>query len=322
MKVSVETGSRLHMGFTNLSEDVGRSYGSIGVTLDRPRTTVVLERSNTLDIAGENSERIWAYVRRFSEYFSVQPDVTVDVRDRIPEHAGLGSGTQLALALGMALATMSGVRADVHEVARAMGRGRRSGVGVAAFDVGGSIIDAGHKKNGAASGSIPTIVFRRNFPSEWRFVVAIPGSRGGLSGPGEEKAFRLLSASTRVSEEICRLTQLRLMPALVEEDIQEFGDALTAIDRKTGAYFADVQGGVYGGGDTGELIETMLEAGAYGAGQSSWGPAVYGLVDQDGATRVEEEARALLDKTQRGGSVFVARGRNVGARINVRMENL
>src|SRR5665811_532788 len=135
MKVSVETGSRLHMGFTNLSEDVGRSYGSIGVTLDRPRTTVVLERSNTLDIAGENSERIWAYVRRFSEYFSVQPDVTVDVRDRIPEHAGLGSGTQLALALGMALATMSGVRADVHEVARAMGRGRRSGVGVSAVRV-------------------------------------------------------------------------------------------------------------------------------------------------------------------------------------------
>src|SRR5660398_272531 len=178
MKVSVETGSRLHMGFTNLSEDVGRSYGSIGVTLDRPRTTVVLERSNTLDIAGENTDRIWAYVRRFSEYFSVQPDVTVDVRDRIPEHAGLGSGTQLALALGMALATMSGVRADVHEVARAMGRGRRSGVGVAAFDVGGSIIDACQKENGATSGSIPTIVFRRNFPSEWRFVVAIPGSRG------------------------------------------------------------------------------------------------------------------------------------------------
>ena len=43
MRVSVDTGCRLHLGFTNLSDDVGRCYGSLGVALDRPSTTVVVE---------------------------------------------------------------------------------------------------------------------------------------------------------------------------------------------------------------------------------------------------------------------------------------
>lgn len=322
MRVSVETGGRLHMGFTNLSEDVGRRYGSIGVALDSPRTSVVLERSKTLDVGGDNPEQIGAYVRRFSEYFSVQPNVTIEVRERIPEHTGLGSGTQLALAIGMALARVSGIKADVHDVAKVMGRGVRSGVGVAAFDVGGSVIDAGHKTGLPDSRNTPTVVFRRDFPSAWRFVVAIPGSGRGLNGPSEERVFRALSASTKISEEICRLTQIKLMPALVEEDIQEFGDALTAIDRKTGMYFADIQGGIYGGGEANEVIETMLRAGAYGAGQSSWGPAVYGLVDRFSADRVKMNVRAFLDEEGMGGSVFVARGRNAGARIEVQTEGL
>lgn len=320
MRVSVLTGCRLHVGFTNLSEDLGRCYGSIGIALDWPRTSIAIRAHDSLRVVGDDRGQVEDTVRRFCDWFSVEPRVVVEVHERISEHVGLGSGTQLGLALGTGLAKVLGLRVALDEVARAVGRGRRSGIGVAAFQTGGFIIDAGHKLDREGACATPTVVFRRDFPSDWRFVVAIPGSGPGLNGSREERAFGALSPPVRVSEEICRLTQLQLMPALVEEDIEEFGSALTAIDRKTGLYFESVQGGIYGEVDSAGAIDVMLQAGAFGAGQSSWGPAVYGLVDGTRANRVEEDAREFVETGAAGGLVFVVAGRNRGAQITVEAE--
>jgi beta-ribofuranosylaminobenzene 5'-phosphate synthase len=324
-KVAVTTGCRLHIGFTNLSEDVGRCYGSIGVALDSPGTTVVLRTHDALRVIGEEQEeqdQIEEYLRRFCHIFAVEPRVSVEIQERISGHVGLGSGTELALSVGVGMARVLGLQADMCDVASAVGRGRRSGIGVAAFQTGGFIIDAGHKKDPDGACMAPTVVFRRNFPSTWRFVVAIPGAKRGLNGPREERVFRALTPPVRISEEICRLTQLKLMPALVEEDIEEFGSALTAIDRKTGLYFESVQGGIYGESEAAGTIDVMLRAGAFGAGQSSWGPAVYGLVDEARLGRVESEVRGFMERRGMGGRVFVAKGRNRGAQIAVETEEL
>ena len=255
--------------------------------------------------------------RRFCDHYQVDPRVSIDVRESIPQHVGLGSGTQLALAIGLGLATVCGIDADVRDVAAAMGRGRRSGVGTAAFQAGGFVIDAGHKKGGSGRDAAPTIVWRRDFPADWRFVVVIPDADSGLSGHSEEGVFGALAPSVRISEEVCRITQLRLMPALVEHDIEEFGRALTAVDRKTGAYFSDVQGGIYSGGETNAAVDALLSAGACGAGQSSWGPAVYGLVHERDVGRVEAAVRRSLAADGREAQVFVSHGRNTGARVEV-----
>lgn len=317
MKVSVTTGCRLHLGFTNLSEDVGRCYGSIGVALDRPGDTVLLDDHAAPGVAASDSQEAEACIRRFSDHYSVEPRVFVEVRESIPKHVGLGSGTQLALAIGMGLARLCGIEADARDVALAMGRGRRSGVGVAAFEEGGFIIDAGHKTSLSDSCTVPTVIWRREFPHDWSFVVAIPDVNRGLSGRSEEQVFEALSPSVRVSEEICRLTQLRLMPALAEKDIREFGAALVAIDEKTGLYFSDAQGGTYSAAEADETIRAMLGAGAFGAGQSSWGPAVYALVDETCSEHVTKEVRSLMEAKGWRSSVFVGRGRNVGAQIAV-----
>ena len=128
---------------------------------------------------------------------------------------------------------------------------------------------------------MPTVVWRHDFPADWCFVIAIPAGGEGLSSHGEEGVFASLTPSVHISEEVCRITQLLLMPALVERDIESFGRAMTAIDRKTGAYFSDVQGGLYSHEATNETVAAMLREGAFGAGQSSWGPAVYGLVREE-----------------------------------------
>lgn len=317
MRVSVDTGCRLHLGFTNLSDDVGRCYGSLGVALDRPSTTVVVEDGRDRAVVGDDPEQIRACLRRFCDHYQVDPAVSIEVRESIPQHVGLGSGTQLALAVGLGLAMVCGIDAGVRDLAVVMGRGRRSGVGTAAFQAGGFMIDAGHKKGITGPEAAPTVVWRRDFPADWRFVVVIPDADRGLSGRMEEGVFGALTPSVRISEEVCRITQLRLMPALVEHDIEEFGRALTAVDRKTGAYFSDVQGGVYGGGETNAAIDTLLSAGVCGAGQSSWGPAVYGLVHERDVAKVEAEVRDHLAGRGAGAQVIVSQGRNTEARVEV-----
>ncbi len=317
MKVSVRTGCRLHLGFTNLSKDMSRCFGSIGVALDRPTTYVVMEESDELLIEGDDKEPIRAAVQRFSQAFGVEPRVTIRVTERIPEHVGLGSGTQLALAVGAGLAAVCGLDADVRDVAAAMNRGRRSGIGIAAFRVGGFIIDAGVDRTRTGREAVPTVVWRPDFPADWAFVVAVPSGLEGLSGHGEEGVFATLTPSVHVSEEICRLTQLLLMPALVERDIETFGRALTAIDRKTGSYFTGAQGGVYSRGDTSQAIAAMQNAGALGVGQSSWGPAVYGLAHASDVGRLQADVRESLDELGLMGPVFVSHGRNGGARVEV-----
>ncbi|HEY5387117.1 MAG TPA: beta-ribofuranosylaminobenzene 5'-phosphate synthase family protein, partial [Thermoleophilia bacterium] len=291
--------------------------GSLGVALDRPSTTVVVEECRDAAVVGDDPEQIRACLRRFCDHYQVDPRVSIEVCESIPQHVGLGSGTQLALAVGLGLAMVCGIDVDVWDVAVAMGRARRSGVGTAAFQSGGFVVDAGHKKGQTGRGAAPTVVWRRDFPADWRFVLVVPDADSGLSGRSEEGVFGALAPSVRISEEVCRITQLRLMPALVEQDIEEFGRALTAVDRKTGAYFSGVQGGVYSGGETNTAIDALLSAGAYGAGQSSWGPAVYGLVHERDVGKVEVAVRQSLADHGRGVQVFVSQGRNTEARVEV-----
>lgn len=320
MRITVRTGCRLHLGFLDLTGDLGRLYGSIGVSLDNPGTVITVERSRHLILEnnGNGSKTVLDIVTRFSRHYQLQPAVRIQVMEGIPKHSGLGSGTQLTLAVGTALAKMFGIDATVREISGLMGRGKRSGVGIASFERGGFIVDSGRKNAGkdAAAGT-PSIIFRRDFPSDWCFVIVIPQTERGLSGREEEKALSGLNPSRRISEEICRLTQIKLLPALVDRDIVEFGEALTEIDTRTGMFFEKTQGGIYKLAITKDLVDFMLRSGIYGVGQSSWGPAIYGLVETDRGQAMADEVKRFLAERNVDCEAFVSRSRNTGAEITV-----
>ena len=151
----------------------------------------------------------------------------------------------------------------------------------------------------------------------WRLHTKI-----GLSGEAEKEAFRRVKASKKISEEICRLIQVKLLPSLRLEDIEGFGSALTEIDKRTGLYFEKAQGGVYRERIAPKMIECMLQSGAYGAGQSSWGPALYGLVRKKESEAVAEHMRNFLARNEMKGVVFVSPCNNAGARVDVKQEEL
>jgi len=115
---------------------------------------------------------------------------------------------------------------------------------------------------------------------------------------------------------ICRLTMMKLLPSLIERDIKSFGEALTQIQTIIGGYFAVAQGGTYSSLAATEGTALMRKLGAYGVGQSSWGPAFYGLTQKDEAQKIQLKVQAFL-RNSVGGQVFTAKANNRGAYIKV-----
>lgn len=315
MKVYVKTPARLHLGLIDLNGDLGRMFGGLGVGIDHPNVIVEAEPSKTLSVEGQETELVTALAQRFFNAYHVQPNVHINVKQVIPAHVGLGSGTQLSLAVASALAKVCNVQASTEELTVAMDRAKRTGVGTAIFEKGGFVVDGG--KAIAEDAKFPPLIYRQPFPTEWRFVVAIPNLIEGLSNSEENHAFdKLQKMRAEDVGKICRLTMLKLLPALAEKDIQNFGEALTTIQEVIGGYFAQVQGGDFTRPDIAECIDFIRKIGAYGVGQSSWGPALYGVIKQEEAKQALSKIEAYLNKSV-GGQVFIAKANNKGATIKV-----
>ena len=135
-----------------------------------------------------------------------------------------------------------------------------------------------------------------------------------MNGTLEEEAFRQLpSPSERDVERVAHLVLMALLPSLADADLATFGTALTAIQSITGRWFAAVQGGTFAKGWSEELIRRMTEWGVSGVGQSSWGPAVYGIVDGgDAGVRLAERLSAVVGTA---GTVYQGPFRTEGARV-------
>lgn len=319
----VKTPARLHLGFLDLNGSFGRIFGGIGVAISRPNVVVEAEPSEKLNISGCKSGHVRLLVERFIKRYKVRAGVTLKVKQVIPEHVGLGSETQLALAVAAALSRIFNIKASIRDLAVAMGRGEKSGVGAATFEHGGFIVEGGlrvegeHQQNFKA---FPPTLFYHPFPSDWFFVVAIPNVKRGFTDKEERAAFKSLPPmEAGDADRICRLTLMKLLPSLIEHDIESFGEALTLIQNLVGNYFAKVQGGIYSSHESGECAEYMLKLGAYGAGQSSWGPTVYGLIrGKAEAKKLQSDVQAFLNKSV-GGEVFYTGANNRGAYIKVYM---
>ncbi len=318
MVVTIKTPARLHLGLLDMNGGLGRLYGSIGVAIKRPN--VVLEADlqhagevNELVVDGLEQERVRTYAKRFLERYSLPGKVHLNLRSNIPAHIGLGSGTQLALAVGSALAQLSGLKLSVTELSLIMERGVHSGIGIATFQHGGFVVDGGHPIVDGHQ-AVPPVLFRHPVPGDWFFVVAIPKVSPGLSGDDERVAFQTLPpVPSSLVEKICRLLVMKMLPALVENDIVQFGQALTQVQQLVGDSFAAVQGGQFANTLSGQIIAHMLEHGAQGAGQSSWGPTVYALVQGERqAQLLESEIQEFLEANG-GGEVFHTRADNRGA---------
>lgn len=309
--VWVEAPARLHFGVLDLRGALGRSFGGIGAAAPSPSLLLSAAAALTVRAEGPEAERAAEYARRFLAYHGVAGGARLCVRRAIPAHAGFGSGTQLALATARALAELYGLPADAPSLARAVGRARRSAIGTWIFDGGGLVLEGGRRPGGE---DVAPLLARLPFPAAWRCVVAVPDAAPGLSGDAEAAAFATLPAPPeREVERVAHLVLMALLPALVEADLTTFGAALSEVQAVTGRWFAPVQGGTYAPGPSATFVRRLAEWGAVGVGQSSWGPAVYGIVaDEAAEAALVARVRAALGP---GGAVYAGPFRTEGARV-------
>jgi beta-ribofuranosylaminobenzene 5'-phosphate synthase len=315
----VTAGARLHFGFCNLSLARPRLYGGVGVALAEPSVTVVAEPAATVDADGP----LAGYARRAVDLLGVD-GAAVELVEHLPRHVGLGSGTQLALSTYAAVAAANGVDDAPREHAPALGRGGRSGVGVAAFEAGGFVLDGGHPTELFTTGrpadgewTVPPVAARHEVPDDWRFVLVRPAVEAGRDGEREDRTIRTVveEADPAVADDVATTVVQRLLPAAAGGDAAAFGAAAARINRRNGAWYADEQGGVYRP-PVGAVVERLDESPAvFGAGQSSWGPVVWGLTTAAGADDAAAAGEAALDAAGVDGDVSVVAGRNEGARI-------
>ncbi len=317
VKVTVKTPARLHMGILDVDGGLGRIYGSLGLAIQKPTVTLEASESDKLQVEGLDRERAEDAAKKFLRHFNIDRPCRIKVASMIPSHVGLGSGTQLRLAVAESLATLYKVDVSTRELASVVGRGTVSGIGTAAFEHGGFSVDGGIPTKEANRKLPAPIIFRQPFPEDWLLVVAIPDAAEGYSGPIEDRAFAdLQSAPPELVGRMCRTLVMRLLPALVERDIVNFGSALTELQRLTGECFSNIQGGQFAGTIVSETVNFLLNRGAYGAGQSSWGPTVYGLVEgRSAAQSLVKQVQRFLDSSV-GGNVFYTAANNSGAEVN------
>jgi beta-RFAP synthase len=308
-RVRVEAPARLHMGMLDVAGGGERRFGGLGVAVERPAVVLDAVAAPELTAEGPGSKRALEFARRCTEALGLPGGAHMTVHEAIPSHVGLGSGTKLALAVARALTALHGGSPGPAELARAAGRGARSAVGLWTFALGGMVVEAGVRRGAAPPAPL---LARHPVPEAWRCVLVVPAADPGLSGPAEDAAFGRLAPAGAKGALIAQLTLTSLLPGLIEDDVEEFGAALTRLQRLVGEAFATVQGGVFHP-RAAPLVDALLEHGAAGAGQSSWGPAAYGVVGSE--DEAHALARRIAPRLDLGTRLEVVRFVNSGARV-------
>src|SRR5262249_13915093 len=119
----------------------------------------------------------------------------------------------------------------------------------------------------------------------------------------------------QVSERLCRLVLLGLLPAVVERDLATFGSCLTELQEHVGHGFAPAQGGTFAHPRIEEIIRFLAAEGLHGAGECSWAAPVSGCTDEPEDQRADISCRLCVHCELHADDVFWTHARNHGATL-------
>jgi beta-RFAP synthase len=266
------------MGFIDLSGSLGRHFGSIGVALNEITTCLTLSTAPKLCFSGLSSARAEKCLHRLCTALNVSSNLHVHLDSLIPEHIGLGSGTQMTLAMGSALNAFYHLNLTVRDIAELGDRGVRSGIGIGVFEQGGLVVDGGRGE----LTKTPPIISHLDIPIQWRFILVFDQRGQGLHGEQEISAFKKLPPFPQSeAARLCYLLLMQGLPAVAEGNLSQFGDVITQLQRSVGEHFAAAQGGVFTSHEVAEVMSWLQKQGAVAIGQTSWGPTGFCAVESE-----------------------------------------
>lgn len=326
----IETPSRLHMTLIDLNGIYGRIDGGVGLTIEKPSLKIEAERSDSgIDVEFSNAStavsglvedyttKIKNSAAKSMDALKIDEGFKFKVDATFPPHSGLGSGTQLSLAVAKLVTSMNGKDFTAYKLAKIVGRGGTSGIGTESFENGGFIIDGGHTSvekpsflpSSASQATPPPIIVRYNFPEDWKIILTIPNVERGVSGNEEVNAFQnYCPIQLSEVERLSHLILMKLMPAVVEADLDSFGSAVNRIQDIGFKKIENQLQNPY----IGKIMDVLRNSGAAGVGMSSFGPTIYAFTDTN-EKHIVNEANRAIDEV--GGEVICTRAKNKGANI-------
>jgi beta-ribofuranosylaminobenzene 5'-phosphate synthase len=330
IKLKIKTPSRLHITLIDLNGSLGRVDGGVGLALENPHLILTcnpgddgvrVEFTNPDKISPnrlkEYRDKIESASHKMMQFLGMESGFDFLVGETYPPHSGLGTGTQLSLAAGKLISKHHGQDIDAHSIGRVVGRGGTSGIGVAAFQQGGFIIDGGHPKvmkskflpSSASQASPPPIIARYEFPEDWKILLIIPRFEDRISGKKEVNIFQeYCPIPLPEVEKLSHLLLMKMMPAVAEGDLDAFGEALNSIQ---GIGFKKIEN-MLQNPVIGNIMESLRSAGAAGVGMSSFGPTVYAVTDTNskGLKSAADDVLGAIDR-----EIILTQAQNQGAEI-------
>jgi len=304
----------------SLGGDGARRFGGLGVMVDQPAVKLQITEADTLTATGPMTDAALkaAHALVKKDRTGAPPPCHIDIQSAPGRHAGLGSGTQLALAVAAGIRALAGAMPySPEQLARAVGRGQRSAVGLYGFLHGGLIVEAGK----LSDDEISPLVTRVSISPEWRFLLVRPRASEGLSGDAERLAFaQLPQVPASVTASMCREALLELVPAAIEQRFERFSESLFRYGQLAGSCFTSLQAGVYATEEVAATAQLLSDIGVKGVAQSSWGPTLFAVMPSQQAAEVAIQALHARDATW-GGECSIARPLNSGATICVQDQN-
>ncbi len=316
MFIKVKTPSRIHITLIDLNGSIGRVDGGVGFALNQPSIVVELRKGKNKCISKntELKKKAENTLNKLKSVFGFEAEVSI--LEEYKPHCGLGSGTQLSLAIAKAYSELFGIKLSVRELAKIVGRGGTSGIGVAVFEKGGFIVDGGHSltvKKGFSPSSLskappPPVIFRYDFP--WKVAIVIPEVLG-FAGRREVNLFEK-NCPIPIEEvrELSHIILMKLLPSVVEEDIDSFRKTISKI-QKIG--FKKIEVNMHSDIGIPELLEQFE-----GAGMSSTGTAIYIVVESEKEGKILlKDMKKFFEEKGIECETLIATPNNTGARVEL-----
>ncbi len=271
-KFIISSPARLHLGFINLNFNKNRDFGSLGLTIDGFNTIIELEESKKFEIIGKNVSRASRILELFTKICDLRP-AKLNIKNCIPEHVGLGSGTQLALSIATILFHFSNKEPDIEYFAKLSNRGQRSSIGINCFKSGGFLVDAGRRRH---SDMLSPIIFHETWPKSWLIILITEPAKQGLFGQKEIQEFQKMGNNKKLTtSENCEALVTNIIPSIIEQDFEMFCHGIQIIQNNTALKFSRAQGGMFTSDKISKIFNMLEKNGIKGYGQSSWGPSSF-----------------------------------------------
>lgn len=264
--------ARIHLGFLEMNQSLPRFFGSLGLTISKYGFEIEIKSSDKFKVVSPDSnlkKKVLSILLKFQKKMKIQ-FCEIKVNKFIPQHIGLGSGTQLSLSVGYLVSLFFDLKMTIDEIAVFLKRGKRSGIGIQSFKRGGFAVDLGKKKKSTGT---PLELINLKWPDEWKIILIFQNKKEGVSGNSEIFEFKKVDLLP-IKKNNCSELLLKVIPGIMEKDFKTFCQGIQLIqENMSETFYGDKR--IFASKKIRQLSKNILKNKICGYGQTSWGPTSF-----------------------------------------------